>query len=59
MIVEFPGGMIRGFVIFELFVIVIDKYVLVLFRKTQYDPKSTERVPDGSVIDENRLFVIL
>lgn len=49
MVVEFEGGITSGFDKFALFVTVIDKYVLVLFLKTQYDPTVDPSVVVGSV----------
>jgi len=58
MIAELDGGITRGFVRFELLVIVIDKYAFVLFRKTQKDPTGDVDAV-GSVIPTNPEFVIL
>lgn len=48
-VTELEGGITRGVDTFALFVIAIDKYVLVLFRKTQYEPTAEVAVVVGRV----------
>jgi hypothetical protein len=58
MVVELEGGITSGFDKFALFVTVTDKYVLVLFRKTQYEPTVDPAVVVGSVMELNPEFVM-
>jgi len=58
MVVELEGGITSGVFMFPFAVTDIDKYVLVLFLKTQYEPTVDPAVVNGSVRALNPEFVM-